>query len=228
MTLILAGFIKVYLYFKYFKVNIIDYVELSEVINLFMDNILAFLCLFLYSLINIYLLYPSNLTEDNPTTTIGLMFPCICSGYLYYIGLIIISVSLLLFYLKRKHIYIHEFILIILSIWVIIPFFISKIIMHALKTPNSDIITIILVFVSFCLMGYIILACYNEIYKVVYKKFYSNYSFKIKENQSQKNIDIIYIGKTKGFYFFFNTKTKDVTIYPSSEIKEISINQVKE
>lgn len=227
VSLIIAGFLKVYLYFKYFSVNIIDYIELSEVVNLFMDNIIGFFSLFLYSLINSYLLYPSTLNDKELPTTAGLMFPSFCSNYTYYGGLIIISILLLLFFLKRARIYLHEFILILLSIWIIIPFFISKIIRATLKISNSEIVTYLLVFVSIGLIIYVILACYNEIFKVVYKKFYSNYSFKLKANQGPEDINKAYIGKTKGYFFFHDSETKDITIFPSSEIAEITVKKLK-
>ncbi len=224
--LIMAGFIKMFLYFKFFKINIIDFIEFSEVVTWFMDNLVAFLILLIYSLTNLYFITSFNLDFSlESVKTLPKVFPPLPSDYNYYLFLISISIVLFVFYRTAKHIYFYEFLLLIISIWLIVPFFILKIVNYRLIYPNANISAIILISVSILLMIYVILSCYSELYKVIKKNFYSNYNFKFSNTISFKSDDCIYVGKTKNYYFFLNSDTDDTHIISSSEISHIIINK---
>ena len=221
-ALLAIGFLKFILYYKAFGIPIIDYVDPSEIVTLFADNIAT------ASLVTVLLVVPyAKLTNASLLINSGSFFSRLQYYCVSLLPVMVVSIVLLIIVIsilwKRSKIYNFELISYVLS-WPLIIIAIPIVVMELRTTLEFNISPQVTVAITLIIsFGFLVmLATYNEIKKV--KKFglYKNIIVKFAASEVMSNTDEYFIGKTKSFVFFYSSVNKTATAYAASDLKSIS------
>ena len=224
IALLIVGFLKFILYYKSFGIPIVDYIDPSEIVTLFADNIAtASLIVFVLAIPYLSIILPYNLAGVD----IGLHFMSRLNSHFSVLGILIVIsgmvlIALIAFMWKRKRIYNFELVRFVWA-WVLIAIVLPMITLETsayYKIQSFQYyIVIVSLILSFALL--ILLATWNEIEKVK-NHGDSNGTLVEFEDCTMKFIATdLYVGKTKSYLFFYSAITKSSTAYSTSKLKSI-------
>jgi len=222
--LIFIGVFKLQLYFNHFGVAIVDYLQFSEIITSFLDDLAFivsfFICLLLYSTIVARLIIffikrfkGREINEDaliKKTYTDHAKWRSIILSFL-----LAISSFLCLFYFQ------HWIFICIASIFLLQTFWASILKFTDLNKYSERTL--------FYLMNFIVLAI--MIWLLAELEIFRTESHKIDatvytdSDTCKTTKDVLYLGKTENYIFFYCKKDKHTTVIPSSRIKKMIIHQ---
>jgi len=224
--LLLCGVIKFYIYYKQFGISILRFIEIEEILALFMDNLIAYLAIIIPTTLYIYLIR-SNISISI-FEKIGTYFHILFNKWQLVMSFSIISLLGVVFYkIKNKGVNYKDLILLIiliLSCTAIIP--IAFMLLSDLtKESKSDSfpVGVYLFLTCFLLLVYTILTALNEYSKVFHKDYYSGTLIFFKENNTKikSNSSIFFIGMTKKYIFLYDKIHKICTVYKIENIIKI-------
>jgi hypothetical protein len=219
----LCSVLKFYVYYKQFNVYILRYIEIGEIIILFLDNLLAYLCIIIPATLSTFIFFKKNLipiTEENYYGVINGYF----RNYQIPIAIwILVLLGILVAKILSKTITCKEWLLqVLLSIFVILlmPLGLILLKLYLIKTFNTQIgfryilcTGILLILAIFSLF-----IAYNEAKKV---KNQRNVEVFI-EDAIFKNPNYCLLGVTKNYFFIFNKQNATTTTFPIGKLKKIN------
>jgi hypothetical protein len=220
--LLVVGILKFILYYKAFNVEILKYIESSEILLLFADNIsvagLAILFLtppYVYSLMPY--LHSSNIVSYSLSDLLHTYWALFGVHAKYQI---VLFVSAIIFSFTRSRITNFErvtYALLGFCVVLVLPLFALYIPVLIGGTINSNIIVVTMLVINFFIM--IMLATYNEIFKVKNRKYFSN--TKVEFDGFLAPSGAYYIGQVKSFIFFYNPILRQSITFKTDKIKSI-------
>lgn len=230
--LIYLGFFELWIYYKIFNLNIIYYIDFSEIIVSFLGDILI---LILISIGLIYSYYMFNIKfnlqeelkniEEKSKIKYSKRLVKILKGYSgTFIGIFIIGI--MIFFLFKTNVLKWIGVVIILQNILYIPF---DIIIQEIRIAyynkhkelaSTNIFVYIFEFIAILLM--LSFFTLNEAQSV---KNYYYYGTEVTINSNVMKSDSIeyFIGKTRNYIFFYNDTAKVARIFPMDDVKEIRL-----
>lgn len=219
--LLVIGFAKFIIYYKSFNIPIIDYIEPSEIITLFADNIatsLTITTLLFWPHKGIILPYiqHNKYIDSNLFNRLSNYLDLMSTFLLLAITLFLLMMIFLFF---RPKIYNFELITYIIAtpiIVILIPLITIEIGININNKLFQEVLTSLSLIVSFSSL--IMLSTFNEIRKVKYG-YYSNTIVELENEIIVSNDSRFYVGKTKSFFFFYSTSDRASMAYSCSKLK---------
>jgi len=224
--LLLCGVIKFYIYYKQFGITILRFIEIEEILTLFMDNLIAYLSIIIPTTLYIYLV-GSNVSISI-FEKFGTYFHILFHKWILVASFFTFSLIGVIFYKSRnKGIHNKDLILLIiliLSCATIIPIafmFLSDLIKES-KSDNFQI-GVYLFLTCFVLLIYTVLTALNEYSKVLHKNYYSGTVIFFKDNilPLESDSSMFFIGMTKKYIFLYDKARKKCSVYKIENIISI-------
>ncbi|MFD0991002.1 hypothetical protein ACFQ1R_12915 [Mariniflexile jejuense] len=226
-SILVAGLLRLYLFYKCFNISILPFIDLDELTTLVLDNILYFSMLFFLNLIIISLFYKNN---SNKKTRLKRLRECGFFKLNKILLLIIIIPILYLIQANREKVFFYEFIF-----WVILLFigiyFNPLIYFESQKTAKNrglkiNKLTIIFILSAINLCFFAGVSGISEAHKIKSRNYYKGSKFSL-DNETEIISDSkkYYIGKTKNYFFFYLPKEEITQIIPVSRIKNIELKK---
>ena len=224
--LLLCGVLKFYIYYKRFNISILRFIDLSEILTLFMDNIIAYLAIIIPTTINLFLFYAraKNEIADSSISVWQITFqqwPLI----LFFFCISIIGI--VVYYLKNKGVKRRDLkyliLLVLISILTLpILFIFSLRILNNQFNVEIEFIYVYLIFISLLLLGYALLTAYNEAHKVKNEGYYDGVKLAFENNLTiESNRQVYFIGMTKNYVFVYEKTSKVCTAYKVDNLRTI-------
>lgn len=227
-TVLLAGIIRLYLFYKSFNISILPFIELEELTVLAFDNFLFFIIFLISNIFIASFFYKKQKSEKNRRVDR-------LKEYGFFkidkiLLLIILVAFLYLIQYQLEKVLFYEFILwvvlLIVGIYINPLIYIEsqKILKKKAILINRPTIILILSAVNlFCFAG---VSGISEAYKIKTMNYYSGSEFKLSNETSiVSDSQKYYVGKTKGFLFFYQPEEKVTHVIPSSFIEKIEIKK---
>lgn len=228
-SIVIAGLLRIYLFFKSFNILVLPYIELEELTTLALDNILFFSIFIILNLIIITCFYKSNSERKKRFRRLK------DYGFFKIDKVILIAVvSIILFYLQNyfQNVYFYEFILwiILLLIGVYMNPFIYFEVKQILRKEKVKFnkLTILLIISAINLSFFAGISGISEAHKVKSENYYNDSEFELDDGSKIiSNPKKYYIGKTKEFIFFYQPNEEITQIIPVSRIINIEMKKNK-
>lgn len=204
---VIGGLVKIFSYYKFFGLYIYEFMDIKEVLTLFINNLLAYFIVLLFISMSILDIKFIGISKYG--------FP------------IIFTILTILYFLLRKNIFIYELIIINFFFWLFV--IIIKEFLPTLNTQTGsfeEIKNFTLLFFLLTLIVYSLLNAINEYYKVKYKKYYSGTKILFDDFEFISNDNKYYIGKTEKFVFIHDKEKKLTDIIPVSRLKKITFKTI--
>lgn len=226
-SILIAGLLRLYLFFKSFNISILPYIELQELTTLALDNILYFSIFIVLNAIIFSLFYKSGSTNKKRLKRLKQL------GFFRFnkilLFLIIVPILFLIQFNIEK-VYFYEFILWIILLFVGIylnPFvyFESQ---QLLKKKNVKInkLTIVFLISALNLCFFAGISGISEAYKIKLTNYYYGSKFEFDNGETIfSNSEKYYIGKSKDYFFFYKPNEEITQIIPASRIKNIELKK---
>lgn len=237
VILIIFGFIKFEIFYALFGINIANFLDLTEILTLFMNDILIHVSIFIIVSLLFFLIIPKKETDiGNALITETIKEKSFWkrlkayngSGvntlfvFTSYIALCIISYFVdntqTWIYLSISFLIIGSFIIYILCLEFRRQYFIKH---------NSFLSTIYIRFIYY--ISFIILitikSAYTDYKLILINKPYSGTIIKTEKKTYISTKKFYYIGMTKNYIFFHNEIDNSNRVIPISEVKEILIKK---
>jgi len=221
LGLVIVGIIKFIYYYKSFNIAILRYIESSEVLVLFADNIsiaAAVVLLLLPPYVYSILPYIQSHTSINYTLLerFNNYWRILSIHFLYQS---VIAIAGILFTFTRKKITRYErwsyFPLSVLVIF-ILPFLTIEACYWAVPIMKPASAVTLGLIANFVVL--ILLATHNEIYKVKKRGFFTDMVFEF-EDGTVPPTGSYFVGKVKAFIFFYNPVNNESITYSTSKLK---------
>ena len=230
---ILCGYLKLSLFYHHFNIKITEYLELTEIISLFIGD--AMLYIAIVFLVNLYSFINQDLSQsiENENRQDEILntedaslrlkkFLNMRKEQLGAIAAITILNAILIYFKVQNSILV--MMNIILIAWVIATYILYEFRRKYKLVYNKDLnITYYNLILSLNLfLVYIFSSIYVDINFT--EKLNNNViKFNYKENVITTDKNILFIGETKNFLFLFNNKQKKTSVYPRNEISNFEI-----
>lgn len=208
-TFILLGFAKITSYYNQFHLPILEYLNFSEMITIFLGNIYVYSALFMQFAIFFFL---NHKHFRGSVTLIFLAF-----------GLITLFNGLSGDFRFHNVAYIPEVIAIIVAVCaIVIKISMSSVITYlsSLDKTNIKFLT-----AGFTILILLVISGFQgkfEANEVKKNHIYAGTTIINKNDTLNSNDKTYFIGKTNDYIFFYNEKDEDVKIYPIKEISAIT------
>jgi hypothetical protein len=224
LALLIVGFSKFIVYYKSFGVPIVDYIDPSEIITLFADNIATASVITLVLAVPYFgLVLPYNLSGldkglnfiDRLSKHLDLLLPMMLGGLAFII-------AVLIFLWKRPRINRFElsrYVWALLIISVLLPLVSVEIGAHVVTSNSQQLAVDVALILSFSFM--ILLATWNEIEKVK-RGYFSNVEVQFDDLIIKSTATNYYIGKTKSYLFFYSADNCAPIAYSTNKLKSIN------
>ncbi len=227
---VIFGAIKLIIYYSLFGVKITSYFEFSEILTLFLEDMLFYSFILIFYLTTDLLL---RTTDDKlliiENFTKALDEKSFRKRFILYINAEIkiqyfLKVSLMfivLYFLSKfklselKTILIFWWSLFVLRI-ILIEFRIKY--NNYVQVSHTNIITI-----AFIFLGFSVFTAYSEFNSIMYDKKYLGTQVELTDTSLSTNHLYFYIGQTKNYIFFYDKKEKSCDVIPMSEVKKLTI-----
>jgi hypothetical protein len=236
--IIFLGVLRLTFFYDEFKIDIISYLEFTEIITSFFDILIILLSLIAMSTMFI-IMNKIHLKENNKkllTQILGSdsfwkrlkLYPLYYSNLL--LNYLITIVALTLFYYKNTPFYV-----IIMCSGALLVGFVVEIIIteikikhHTLSSSKDSIILSSMMMLSIIVCVYTVELATQEANDIKEKKMY--YGTTLYLDDSTKLVSDstnYYIGKTQNFIFFYHEKAKTTDVYPMDRVKQLSFKENK-
>jgi hypothetical protein len=222
--LIFSGVTKAMLYYKAFNIDILPYLDFSEALLLFLDELL-FLAIITCS--EIFIAAQADHAVNKKLTSIRagrLIKNSLTRRGIFYLLLILLNAWIFIVYPYQ---YAIRLSLCIIVLILIINFSIKK--MHVYERayrfkekkypkPLYTIGPVVLIF--FTLLN--IITGYTKAIDIIYLKKWRHFAVAFLEDDKkvQSSDCLLFVGRTNNYVFFYNVNTETSTIIPTEEIKE--------
>lgn len=228
LTILIAGLLRLFIYYKSFNISILPFIEPGEVLTIFFDNLLYFTCFWCLNIVMIWIFY-NNADSISILPDKSFLQRLVLSGFLKWNKIILFfAITVLLFIISKtrnsKNFY--EFYLLIGLL--VVAIYINPLVLfeskHLLLKSNIVInkMTIIFLISAINLFVFASFSALNESYKVKSKQFYLRTEFEVDNNQKIiSTIDYYYIGKTKGYVFFYDRAKQETDVVPVSRFTKM-------
>ena len=220
---VVAAYLKLYIYYKFFNISIAAYIEPGEILLLFSENLInafpiVFIILLPYYIIQKKYDNPSNLQHRKYVRNI----------FLAILFTILFSLSMIFITIFQEFILWYECIIIILVVF-INTFLIAYLIVKRTKLRILNFKTLfIITLILLCTIS--IVSAINDYYKIGVLHIQQNrIEIQLKVDNSKDKFDtlkdIVYIGKTRNYLFYSEEQeeNKKTFIIPINRINEIII-----
>lgn len=220
LALLAIGFLKFILYYKAFNIPIVDYIDLSEIITLFADNIAtASLVILILALPYAKLINAHLASADFFTRLEGYLNVLI--PILFISGMVLMVTIIVLWRRPRIHGFeLSRFVI----VWPIIAFVIPVLVLEIKRIFEPQVATSLIVVlalsINFALL--VILATLNEIKKVKEFGYFQGVIIKFATSEIVSTAEEYFVGKTKSFVFFYSPKSRTSTAYSTADLRSIS------
>ncbi|MFC4792245.1 hypothetical protein ACFPAF_09140 [Hymenobacter endophyticus] len=223
IALLMIGFAKFILYYKSFNIPIIEYIETSEIITLFADNIAIAICVSLFSALPYYFVITPYLSTniDNHNIT-SILYYFLDKSFPLLIIASVIVFSIIILFFKRTKIYTFElisYIALIPLLAIFLPAIILMIFINLEINSKTDSLLITSMIINFCIV--ILLSTINEIKKVKHFRYYNQIIVEFENETLTSDDDFYFIGKTKSHVFFYCLSKNSSIAYNTSKLKSI-------
>jgi hypothetical protein len=229
---------RVILYYHYFGISIVDYIELTEAVTLCvplfiwsaLGGIVGFIAgVFQWKSLRKEATEQLNIKVNNTFKERAI---AVSGSYQYFAlfrffpVIMIVSIGFLLFIDKKEGIEWH-FIQII-CLWI---YFMSSILANEISiiidSPNLDLTTVTIQFYIILILGlsYFILSARAESYSVIYSnyKYLKHVEVVVGEKIVRTSNTYRYVGKTKNYIYFYNIVKGSADIISLDDVKSFSI-----
>jgi hypothetical protein len=201
---LIGGIVKIFVYYKLFGIYIFPFIDIKEVISLFISNLLGFFIVLVYAA----LIITNSILE------------------IIYIPAIFCGLSFI-YWILRKNVLFYEFLLINGLLWGIYGIAQWLLTSYAINQGMVESLTNwTLFFFMLSLIVYSIVSSLSEFYKVKWKRYYYYVDVFLDDNERITNQDRNFIGKTQNFLFIYDFKEKRTEIYSSTKIAKVFFNEV--
>ena len=202
-----GGLVKLFTYYKMFGIYIYEFIDIKEVVTLFINNLLGYFLVI--GFIALALLRFSLIEQ--------------------FVFIIPIAFSLfsVIYLFIRKRVLLIEIAALNILFWLL--FFVVQRLLSFVKESSSAFESTknyTLLILLFSLIVYSIVNALTEFYKVKMKKYYSG--TKIIYNSEELNSDDnkYYIGKTEKYLFIYDERVKATEAIPMSEVKKVIFRKI--
>lgn len=228
-TIMIAGLLRLYIYYKCFSISILPFLDPGEIITFFFDNLFYFLIFWCLNIIVIWMFYTIKDDKSIITTTNSFIKRLGFSGFFKLNKVILFLIlSVVLFFISKardsKSFYeLYLWIALLVTAIYINPMVLLGSI-HLLLKNNKVVnkMNIILLISAMNLFLFASLSGLNESFKVKNKQFYVGTKFELDNNQEIiSTLDYYYIGKTKQFALFYDRVKQETDIIPVSKFTKM-------
>ena len=233
--MIFLGILRLSLFYQFFGVNIIYYLEFSEILTSFLDYIVFTLSVLLFAIFAFFLYMNEDILEEKlaAETKIQLepfllkrflLFLKKNSGFIYlflFTLLLFGSVALVIPGYYKDLLYILGYYLVI----IIFSFLVGEIFRKNESLPYAMQVSIICILLCFLSISITIFWTYSEVESIRRKK--TNYGVILQLTNDQimvSDSNNYYIGKTQNYVFFHHEIKQQTDIIPINRIKELNIS----
>lgn len=219
---------KLIIFYDHFNINIIDFLEFSEILTAFLDDIATVIfvtiwivfTVFQYSFIQSQVEILTSRKGGRKRLIIFVIILTILSIIIIY--LIIKSVTNYPYFLNRLKYSFH--LLGIVLFYILIERFLVRISLISTGTKNKRLVQscVRYVFSIFVIFAIVYTLSKREYLDVFSNKKFINVSFKLDSKLIQSDSTHYYIGKSNKYLFYYDQKKDRTTVYPMNRIKEIT------
>lgn len=233
-----SGIIKMKLYYNSFNINIVDFLDASEIIFAFISDFIPYVVITLFMFLFLFFLDTKKDVEvrDDYKDNIILEKHLLRRLWLYIklFPIILIYAIVLILLLIATFIWNFSIIPFLIPFCIILAYQIYGILVleykrhyynHYKSFPSPTFTNIILIMGAFFM--YVIVNVYLDVNSVKESKKYLGTSFKIENNNIISDSTNYYIGKTKNYIFYYQEENKSTKVYPIKDMKEIEIKKHK-
>lgn len=234
--LLVLGFIKLYLFYNNFGINISEYIEFSEILVAFLPNMLGLSIIIIIGFLNNFILtsvsefeIESKLKNEiietigftdklkkhyklNPLLFLGTIILLMIYSFSSYIN----SLNANIF---RNASILFIAILVYQILWFEISYKYKKLYENEISQTYSNLILIV-----YFLTIYNIFFTYSNIEKIE-KSEGTKVSFCIDDDYFKSDSDNIYIGQCKEYLFMYNKKNKEAKVFKRSDITNLILKE---
>lgn len=213
---VLSGIVKALAFYSLFGIRIIDYIDFSESLLLFFDDLIIFCVALMFSLVSshFYKKYPLSLV---------------------LFGLVLIISNSVYFYILLHNYYhlnpylslVQPLLLLLLSAWGFWHLYTGIKVEQPDAKPDLQIQMrlLILLFSLISVMAYRVKRDYDNI---VYEQPDREVTCLFNDSsQVRTGIDTVYVGRTKNTLFFYSKQEKKALIYKSDQVKKTEIKTLR-
>lgn len=227
ITILLAGLLRLYVYYKGFGILILSFLEPGEIGIIYFDNLLYFLVFVVLNVFVISILYSGVLVKID--SFINNKFLTRLTNYGLFkiwklIVLIILAGLSFIVYKRTSNIVFYEYllwiVLFIISIYInpLIIFEFKKFVLS--KSLEINQLSIYFLIAALNLFAFAGFSGLNEANKVKNHKYYLGTEFQIEGSDTFiSNETKYFIGKTKQYIFLYDSEKKETDVIPISNIK---------
>ncbi|MFK7900332.1 MAG: hypothetical protein AB8B61_06210 [Cyclobacteriaceae bacterium] len=212
--ILLCSSLKLVLFYKQFNIKIADYIELSEYITVFIDDLIYYCTIFGFGLIFTYILNLKKETSFTPEKHKK-------EGFFDYKTLIIVPIIILglltsLFFIEKEI----SSKLIIVKMGTILIYSAVHVIVSNKKWEFSYNVIILV-----CIIIYSSFDGLIDSYKLMEKGNSESYKIILEKEEIKTNKNILYLGKTNKYIFTYNIELKESKIVLMKNLKSIKIKE---
>jgi len=230
-TLLVCGYIKLSIFYGHFNIEIYNYLEFTEILTLFMPDIIKNVGIIAIAIFIVYLIMGNKEMERN-----AVLHNAIIESDTFWKRL------KLLFKLNRPLAWLSVFIIIVSIVYIIwLPEKAESYILGSIMVPSMFFFYIIdfefrrkykllnnekpnvsysnLAFIIFLFLIYTVTDSYRDIKKVQIAN--KKVEFLYKEEKIKSNKENFYLGQTKNYLFMKNFKKDEVSVYERKLISEL-------
>ncbi|MFV8351534.1 hypothetical protein [Flavobacterium sp. XS2P14] len=210
--IILCSSIKLVVFYKIFKISIVEYIGISEYLTFFIDDILYYIAIFGIGLT--FYVYNTDFTETN--TLIEIDWRENIKSIIFISGLIVTIIILKLILYNNSEIESDKYQIIGVGIFIILC------LLHVLSSKiNFNFPYPIFILLS--IITYTFMEGNSDAYKKIENANKSNTVIELKDYKIVTNSKLIYLGKTEKYFFLFKIDTKTSVIIPNENVIQIKI-----
>ncbi len=230
--LVISGFLKQYIYFIFFNVNISDFLTLNEILTSFLDDIVIFIFI---PIILLPLIFESSsfdseiIKNQNCNKKLNKYFPVNqyrSIHYPFYLGIIIYFIIKIVSQPFPVPLFnILSFMIPILA-FMALSIYVIRILVTREYFKKNHLKGLLTYFLSV----YLLIIVLSVSYEILTRKYYGgtyNVTVSLKEKGIITTPNYFYIGKTNNFIFIYNKPNNATDVYPTSEIDYLSFEKVE-
>jgi hypothetical protein len=220
LILIIAGNVKLLIYYKEFNLEIFPFIGLDEIFILFMQNSLAYLIMLIASALSL-IIFKLNDGEDLPNTIRKRLARYLFNKKLFVL-LILFSFALLTYHGLRPNPNSLE-IGILIGAFIFVVYFIPIIIQETylkLKLDDGALSTIFIIVIFLSLTTFSVASALNESAKVKLG-YYKKVEIVFENSTFKSNPKCFYIGQTQNYVFTYDLATNSTTSYQMGKVQAI-------
>ena len=234
--LIIFGIIKLNVFYSLYNIDINSYLEFTEVICLFLNDILNLAFIIISVIFLFFVIVPKNEDEQSQNHLIDVVengkilerikiyFTEKFYIFIYLSLIFLITFSYIFDKSKLNIAYNYSFnILVIMFIKIISLELLRQLKIKKEIIPKLTYLRIIIF--TFYFMFYSIKSAYTDFDLISEKKMYTGTIIELQDKKFISDSTNYFIGKTKNYIFINNEKEKNCNVIPMSEVKMITIKK---